>query len=180
MMKKWLLLCALCLGLLPAMAQSVVYDQTNASGVRTLICEGVNLGDRNNTDVNVALAGFDYKGTVLYSLAVVVGSGHSVTIPAGSKCVLTLANGKSYELESVAGGTSVLQNMEVQMDRVYQSYQRFAYYNIKKSVLKKLKNGVAKIEIQMQPQSYVMSFDTDVLGTLFLNSREVLDTTFGK
>lgn len=179
-MKKWLFLVALCLGMLPALAQSVVYDQTNSSGVRTLICEGVNLGALNNTDVNMALAGFDYKGTVLYSLAVVVGSGHAVTIPAGSKCVLTLANGKSYELESVAGGTSVLQNMEVQMDRVYQSYQRFAYYNIKKSVLKKLKNGVAKIEIQMQPQNYVMTFDTDLLGTLFLNSREVIDTAFGK
>lgn len=178
MRKKWLLLCVLCLGIIPAMAQSVVYDQTNSSGVRTLICEGVNLGDYDNVDVNISLAGFDYKGTVLYSLAVVVGSGHSVTIPAGSKCVLTLGNGKSYELESVAGGTSVLQNMEVHMDQVYQSYQRFAYYNIKKSVLKKLKEGVAKIEIQMQPQSYVMSFSTDMLGTLFLNSREVIDTAF--
>ena len=104
----------------------------------------------------------------------------AVTIPAGSKCVLTLANGKQYELESVSGGTAVLQNMDVQMDRVYQSYQRFAYYNIKKSVLKKLKKGIARIEFQMQPRSYAASFDADSLGALLLNSREVIDTTFGK
>lgn len=180
MMKKWMLMVAFVLGTIPALAQSVVYDQTSSNGVRTLICEGINLGVVGDTDVNVGLAGFNYDGTVLYSLAVVVGSGSSVTIPAGSKCVLTLANGKQYELESVSGGTAVLQNMDVQMDRVYQSYQRFAYYNIKKSVLKKLKKGIAHIEFQMQPRSYAASFDADSLGALLLNSREVIDTTFGK
>ena len=94
--------------------------------------------------------------------------------------MLTLTNGKQYELETVSGGTSVLQNMDVQMDRVYQSYQRFAYYNIKKSVLKKLKKGVSRIEIQMQPRTYAVSFDVDALGALFLNSREVIDSAFGK
>lgn len=181
MMKKWLFLWVMLLGMVPAMAQSVVYDQTSSNGVRTLICEGVNLEAVGDVDVNVALAGFEAtNGTVLYSLAVVVGSGSSVTIPAGSKCVLTLTNGKQYELETVSGGTSVLQNMDVQMDRVYQSYQRFAYYNIKKSVLKKLKKGVSRIEIQMQPRTYAVSFDVDALGTLFLNSREVIDSAFGK
>ena len=94
MIKKCLLLGLFLLGMLPAVAQSVVYDQTSSNGVRTLICEGINLGVVNNMDVNVALAGFDYDGTVLYSLAVVVGSGNSTTIPAGGKCVLTLSNGK--------------------------------------------------------------------------------------
>ena len=73
MIKKCLLLGLFLLGMLPAAAQSVVYDQTSSNGVRTLICEGINLGVVNNMDVNVALAGFDYDGTVLYSLAVVVG-----------------------------------------------------------------------------------------------------------
>ena len=178
MIKKCLLLGLFLLGMLPAAAQSVVYDQTSSNGVRTLICEGINLGVVNNMDVNVALAGFDYDGTVLYSLAVVVGSGNSTTIPAGGKCVLTLSNGKQYELETVAGGTAVLQNMDVYMDGVYQSYQRFAYYNIKKSVLKKLKKGVASIEFRMQPNNYSVTFDADVLGSLLLNSREVIDAMF--
>ena len=175
-----MLLLVMALAMVPALAQSVVYDQTSNNGVRTLICEGVNLGVVNDVDVNVALAGFDYKGTVLYSLAVVVGSGNSITIPAGSKCILTLTNGKKYELETVSGGTSVLQNMDVQMDQVYQSYQRFAYYNIKKSLLKKLKKGVAHLEIQMSPNNYGVSFDTDVLGALFINSMEVLNNGVGK
>lgn len=178
-MKKWLFLWVMLLGMVPAMAQSVVYDQTSSNGVRTLICEGVNLGAVGDVDVNVALAGFEAtNGTVLYSLAVVVGSGSSVTIPAGSKCVLTLTNGKQYELETVSGGTSVLQNMDVQMDRVYQSYQRFAYYNIKKSALKKMDKGVARLEIQMQPRNYVVTFNQDILGNLLYSSMEVIKTAF--
>lgn len=165
---------------LSASAQSVIYDQTNNNGVRTLICSGVNTGALDGMDVNIALAGFDYKGSILYSLAVVVGSNHSVTIPTGSKCILTLPNGKSYELTTVSGGTSVLQNIDIQMDHIYQSYQRFAYYNIKKSVLKKLKKGVASLQIQLQPSDYVTTFNTDVLGSLLTESKEVIDSAFGK
>ena len=56
--------------------------------------------------------------------------------------------------------------------------KRFAYYNIKKSVLKKLKKGVASIEFRMQPNNYRVTFDADVLGSLLLNSREVIDAAF--
>lgn len=178
MIKRCILMIVMVLAMIPALAQNVIYDQTSNNGVRTLICEGINLGAVNNVDVNVGLAGFDYKGSVLYSLAVVVGSGNSITIPAGSKCILTLSNGKQYELETVTGGTSVLQNMDVQMDRVFQSYQRFAYYNIKKSVLKKLNKGIASITFQMQPNNYTVSFDVDVLGALFTSSRDVIDEMF--
>ena len=52
-MKKWLFLWVMLLGMVPAMAQSVVYDQTSSNGVRTLICEGVNLGAVGDVDVNV-------------------------------------------------------------------------------------------------------------------------------
>lgn len=37
MMKKWILMVAFVLGTIPALAQSVVYDQTSSNGVRTLI-----------------------------------------------------------------------------------------------------------------------------------------------
>lgn len=179
-MKKWLVMMILAVCMAPAWAQSVVYDRTSSNGVRTVVCSGVNTGAQGDVDVNVGLAGFNYNGTILYSLAVVIGSGSEITIPQGSKCVLTLSNGKTYELSTVSGGTSVLQNMDVQMDQVYQSYQRFAYYNIKKSVLKKLAKGVAKIEIRMSPQSYTATFDQDVLGSLFTNSMTVINQTFGK
>ena len=122
-----------------AMAQKVIYDETNQTGVRTVVCEGMNLGVSNNMDVYVALAGFQYKSTIRYSLAVTIGSGHEVEIPNDSKCVLTLDNGKTLELPTVAGGASVLQHVDVEMSDVYQSFRRFAYYNIKAKELKKIR-----------------------------------------
>ncbi len=180
MTKKFFLMLAILVCTLPTMAQSIIYDQTSSNGVRTLICSGVNTGVSGNVDVNIGLAGFYYNGIIQYSLAVVVGSGSSITIPTGSHCILTLSSGKSYELETVSGGTAVLQDMEVNMDRVYQSYQRFAYYNIKKSEIKKLKKGVARLDIEMSPRTYSVTFGSDVLGSLFINSREIIDQAFGK
>lgn len=103
-----------------------------------MVCEGMNLGVSNNMDVYVALAGFQYKSTIRYSLAVTIGSGHEVEILNDSKCVLTLDNGKTLELPTVAGGASVLQHVDVEMSDVYQSFRRFAYYNIKAKELKKI------------------------------------------
>ena len=136
-MKKVLFLFAFLLLGIGAMAQKVIYDETNQTGVRTVVCEGMNLGVSNNMDVYVALAGFQYKSTIRYSLAVTIGSGHEVEIPNDSKCVLTLDNGKALELPTVAGGASVLQHVDVEMSDVYQSFRRFAYYNIKAKELKK-------------------------------------------
>lgn len=108
-----------------------------------MVCEGMNLGVSNNMDVYVALAGFQYKSTIRYSLAVTIGSGHEVEIPNDSKCVLTLDNGKALELPTVAGGASVLQHVDVEMSDVYQSFRRFAYYNIKAKELKKIGKTVS-------------------------------------
>ena len=63
-------------------------------------------------NVYVALAGFQYKSTIRYSLAVTIGSEHEVEIPDDSKCLLTLGNGKVLELPTVSGGASVLQSIE--------------------------------------------------------------------
>lgn len=60
-MKKVLFLFAFLLLGIGAMAQKVIYDETNQTGVRTVVCEGMNLGVSNNMDVYVALAGFQYK-----------------------------------------------------------------------------------------------------------------------
>ena len=132
-MKKVLFLFVFLLLSVGAMAQKVIYDETNQTGVRTVVCEGMNLGVSNNMDVYVALAGFQYKSTIRYSLAVTIGSGHEVEILNDSKCVLTLDNGKTLELPTVAGGASVLQHVDVEMSDVYQSFRRFAYYNNLKS-----------------------------------------------
>lgn len=142
-MKKVLFLFAFLLLGIGAMAQKVIYDETNQTGVRTVVCEGMNLGVSNNMDVYVALAGFQYKSTIRYSLAVTIGSGHEVEIPNDSKCVLTLDNGKTLELPTVAGGASVLQHVDVEMSDVYQSFRRFAYYNIKAKELKKIGKTVS-------------------------------------
>ena len=99
-MKKVLFLFVFLLLSVGAMAQKVIYDETNQTGVRTVVCEGMNLGVSNNMDVYVALAGFQYKSTIRYSLAVTIGSGHEVEILNDSKCVLTLDNGKTLELQA--------------------------------------------------------------------------------
>lgn len=53
----------------------MVYDATGSTGVRTVVCEGVLLDVYNNMDIYVALAGFEYNGTVRYSLAMTMGQG---------------------------------------------------------------------------------------------------------
>lgn len=73
-MKKVLFLFALLALCISVKAQRVIYDGTNAGGVRTVVCEGMNLGVYDGMDMYVALAGFQYKSTVRYSLAVTVGS----------------------------------------------------------------------------------------------------------
>ena len=84
-MKKVLFLFVFLLLSVGAMAQKVIYDETNQTGVRTVVCEGMNLGVSNNMDVYVALAGFQYKSTIRYSLAVPIGSGHKVALLIDSK-----------------------------------------------------------------------------------------------
>ena len=112
-MKKVLFLFAFLLLGIGAMAQKVIYDETNQTGVRTVVCEGMNLGVSNNMDVYVALAGFQYKSTIRYSLAVTIGSGHEVEIPNDSKCVLTLDNGKAKELKKI--GKNGIVQMDIQL-----------------------------------------------------------------
>ena len=172
-MKKVLFLFAFLLLGIGAMAQKVIYDETNQTGVRTVVCEGMNLGVSNNMDVYVALAGFQYKSTIRYSLAVTIGSGH--------ECVLTLDNGKALELPTVAGGASVLQHVDVEMSDVYQSFRRFAYYNIKAKELKKIgKNGIVQMDIQLSPGNYSIAFNQDVLGSMLTGSMSLINNMFGK
>ncbi|MDE5677188.1 MAG: hypothetical protein K2G02_01485 [Phocaeicola sp.] len=180
-MKKVLFLFVLLLFSVGMMAQRVMYDETNRSGVRTIVCEGMNLGVSGDMDVYVALAGFQYKSTVRYSLAVTIGSGHEVQIPDGSQCILTLDNGKAIELSTVAGGASVLQHVDVEMEDVFQSFRRFAYYNIKAKELKKLgKNGLVRLDMQLSPQNYSVTFAQDALGSVLMESMSLINNLFGK
>jgi hypothetical protein len=179
-MKKIFSLLALLALTLSAMAQEIVYDRTNANGVRTVICSGTNTGVSEQMDVHVALAGFYYKGSVTYSLAVTIGSSHDVQIPQGGKLILTLNNGKTVELTTVSGGMSKLDAVDIDFDAVYESHSRFTYYNIKKKYLKKIDLGIAGIDIQLMPQSYAMAFNQDTLGILFANSYAVINQAFGK
>ena len=48
----------------------------------------------------------------------------------------------------------------------------------KKSALKKMDKGVARLEIQMQPRNYVVTFNQDILGNLLYSSMEVIKTAF--
>lgn len=180
-MKKVLFLMAVLMMSLSSMAQRVIYDETNEAGVRTIVCSGMNLGVSNNMDMYVGLAGFQYKKTVRYALAVTIGSGQEVDIPDNSKCILTLENGKILELPTVAGGASVLQQVDVEISDVYQTYRRFAYYNIKTKDLKKIsKSGIAKLEVQLSPANYSMSFNQDVVGIRLLDSMALINSTLGK
>ncbi len=154
-MKKVLFLFAFLLLGIGAMAQKVIYDETNQTG--------------------------EYKSTIRYSLAVTIGSGHEVEIPNDSKCVLTLDNGKALELPTVAGGASVLQHVDVEMSDVYQSFRRFAYYNIKAKELKKIgKNGIVQMDIQLSPGNYSIAFNQDVLGSMLTGSMSLINNMFGK
>lgn len=180
-MKKVLFLFALLLLSAGTKAQRVIYDETNAGGVRTVVCEGMNLGVSDGMGMYVALAGFQYKSTVRYSLAVTIGSGHEVTVPSGSKCMLVLENNKVMELPTVAGGASVLQAIDVELSDVYQTFRRFAYYNIKTKDLKKLaKKGVVQMDVQLFPSNYSMAFNQNELGEMLAVSYEYLKGMFGK
>lgn len=180
-MKKVLFLVAMLMASISVMAQKVIYDETNQAGVRTVVCEGMNLGVSNNMDVYIALAGFQYKKTIRYSLAVTIGSGHEVEVPDDSRCLLTLDNNKVLELPTVAGGTSVLQHVDIEMSDVYQTFRRFAYYNIKAKELKKVgKNGIMQIDIQLNPRNYSMAFNQDVLGSMLTGSMSLINSMFGK
>lgn len=179
-MKKIFSMLAILAITLSAMAQEIVYDQTNANGVRTVICSGINTGVSGQMDTYIALAGFYYNKSVTYSLAVTVGSGHAIQIPQGGQLVLTLSNGKTVEVTSVSGGTAKLDAVDVTFDAAYTTYSRFTYYNIKKKYLKKIGKGITAIDIQLTPQSYAMSFDQDTLGTLLANSYAIINQAFGK
>lgn len=180
-MRKVLFLFVLLLLSIGIKAQSVIYDATNANGVRTVVCQGMNLGVSNGMDMYVALAGFQYKSTVRYSLAVTIGSGHEVTVPGNSKCILTLDNNKVIELPTVAGGASVLQAIDVELSDVYQTFRRFAYYNIKTKDLKKLtKHGVMQMDVQLSPSNYSMAFNQNELGGLLAASYEYLNSMLDK
>ena len=102
-------------------------------------------------------------------------------IPNDSKCVLTFDNGKALELPTVAGGASVLQHVDVEMSDVYQSFRRFAYYNIKAKELKKIgKNGIVQMDIQLSPGNYSIAFNQDVLGSMLTGSMSLINNMFGK
>lgn len=180
-MKKVMFLFALIALSVSAMAQEVVYDKTNQTGVRTVVCSGMNLGVSNGMDVYISLAGFQYKSTVRYSLAVTLGSGHEVEVPAHSKCLLTLRNNKVLELPTVAGGASVLQAIDVELSDVYQTFRRFAYYNIKAKDLKKIgKEGIMQMDIQLTPSDYSVGFNQDDLGAMLTGSYSLLESMMKK
>lgn len=180
-MKKVLFLVAVLMMSLSAMAQKVIYDETNEAGVRTIVCSGMNLGVSNNMDMYVALAGFQYKKTVRYALAVTIGSDHKVEIPDNGQCILTLENGNILELPTVSGGASPLQQVEVEMSDVYQTYRRFTYYDIKAKELKKIsKSGITQLQVQLSPMDYSMSFGQNVLGVRLIDSMALINSMLGR
>lgn len=161
-----------------ASAQNIVYDQTNENGVRTVVCSGMNTGVSNNMDTYIALAGFKYKSTLLYSIAVSIGSQHKTDIPQNSRMIITLANGKVIECLSVVGGTSVLQSIDIEMSDVYQTYRRFAYYNIKEKDLKRIqKSSIVQIDIQLYPSDYSVAFNDNQLGNVITADYALLKNT---
>lgn len=181
-MKKVLLLTVLFLMGIAAKAQNVVYDNTDATGVRTVIMDGLNLGVVNGVDVYVGLAGFQYNKTVRYSLAVSYGADHQIEIPTDSDCTLTLGNGKTVELPTVAGGAAILKTIDVKLEDVYSQYRRFAYYRFEKNgILKKaVKKGVQAIDFQLNPSSYSTTFEDGEFTALLQSEYEALQHTFGK
>ena len=104
---------------------------------------------------------FSIKCTIRYSLAVTIGSGHEVEILNDSKCVLTLDNGKTLELPTVAGGASVLQHVDVEMSDVYQSFRRFAYYN-------NLKSGTYRFRLKATNENGIWSQEIRELEVVVL------------
>ena len=162
-MRKLLFLFVVTMLSVTAMAQDVIYDKTNDAGVRTVVCSGMDLGVSNGMNVYVALAGFQYKSTIRYSLAVTIGSEHELELP------------------TVSGGASVLQSIDIEWGDVYQTFRRFGYYNIKAKDLKKTgKNGIDQIEFQLAPSNYVVMFNQDELGGLLTGSLSVINNLFGK
>ena len=64
---------------------------------------------------------------------------------------------------------------------VYQSFRRFAYYNIKAKELKKIgKNGIVQMDIQLSPGNYSIAFNQDVLGSMLTGSMSLINNMFGK
>ena len=68
-----------------------------------------------------------------------------------------------------------------EMSDVYQSFRRFAYYNIKAKELKKIsKNGIVQMDIQLSPENYSIAFNQDVLGSMLTGSMSLINNMFGK
>ena len=181
-MKKLLFLTVLFLIGIAAKAQNVVYDNTDATGVRTVIMDGLNLGAVNGVNVYVSLAGFQYNKTVRYSLAVSYGADHQIEIPVDSGCILTLGNGKAVKLPTAAGGAAILKTVDVKLEDVYSQYRRFAYYRFEKNgVLKKaIKKGVKAVDFQLNPSNYSATFDGGEFTALLQSEYEALQHIFGK
>lgn len=128
----------------------------------------------------IALAVFQYKSTIRYSLAVSIGSETKMDIPQNSALIITLANGKVIECPTVTGGSSVLESIDVQLSDVYKTFRRFAYYNIKTKDLKKiLKSSIIQIDIQLFPSDYSVAFNNNELGNIITADYGLLKDTFG-
>ena len=183
-MKKWLFLAVLFLMGIAVKAQNVVYDNTDAAGVRTVIMEGLNLGAVSGVDVYVGLAGFQYNKTVRYSLAVSYGADYPIEIPTGGSCTLSLGNGKTIQLPTVAGGAALLKTIDVKLEDVYSKYRRFAYYRFEKNgTLKKaVKKGVLAIGFDLNPSAYATTSTSDgeEFTALLRREYEALQRLFDK
>ena len=61
------------------------------------------------------------------------------------------------------GPVSYTHLVDVEMSDVYQSFRRFAYYNIKAKELKKIgKNGILQMDIQLSPGNYSIAFNQEM------------------
>lgn len=162
-----------------AFSQNVVYDKINLDGIRTVVCSGVNLGTYKNMNVYVSLVGFQYKSTERYSLAVSIGSAYKIEIPSTSICTINLSNGRSYEFNVLKGGPSILQSIDIDMEDIYQTFKRFAYYNIKKKYLKKFqKSEIINFELDILPFDFSVSFNNNSLGNNLSAAYATLNNLF--
>ena len=78
-MKKVLFLFAFLLLGIGAMAQKVIYDETNQTGVRTVVCEGMNLGAVSYTHLPCTLHGWR-TGLFVCLLHLLCGSTYLLSI----------------------------------------------------------------------------------------------------
>ena len=176
MKKSLFLLLTLCLNI-PVFGQSILVDEVNSKGERTIATSMDIARDFKDKEVfSVGLSALQVDEFEQLFLCVKVTSFEPYSIKAGAVLLIKTTNNEVLTLNAFADYDATVRDVHNVNNYVYSDYSTIAMYPITKEQIASLSRGVIKIRQETYVGTHDKEYKKDKMGILIQKDYELLSS----